>query len=192
MRGNESRAQSAIEFLMTYGWAIVILLAVVVILFYLGVFNPKTVSPRVCVLPSGFACQDYKIEGSDSVRGALTLVLVQNMGHTISIDEIACSENDTPTYTSVNEELHSGDRITLNANCTKADGTTPPNVDEYYSGHIYVLYTDEETNVQHKAVGEIAFRVESASATPTATPISTPTPPITPTPGPPTPTPTYA
>ncbi|MAG47369.1 hypothetical protein CL617_02085 [archaeon] len=41
------RAQAAMEFLMTYGWAILIILIALGVLFYLGVFNPQT--PTNCI-----------------------------------------------------------------------------------------------------------------------------------------------
>ncbi len=45
-----NRGQSAMEFLMTYGWAVLIIAVVLVALFQLGAFNPYNFSPR---LPPG-------------------------------------------------------------------------------------------------------------------------------------------
>ena len=42
-----NRGQSTIEFLMTYGWLVLIVALVLVALFQLGVFNPYNFSPRV-------------------------------------------------------------------------------------------------------------------------------------------------
>ena len=41
-----SKSQSAMEYLMTYGWAILIIAIVMVALFALGVFNPLTFAPK--------------------------------------------------------------------------------------------------------------------------------------------------
>ena len=41
-----SRAQSAMEYLMTYGWAILIIAVVLGALYYLGVFNTSNLAPR--------------------------------------------------------------------------------------------------------------------------------------------------
>ncbi len=43
---NNSRAQSAMEYLMTYGWAILIIAVVLAALFELGVFNAGNLGPR--------------------------------------------------------------------------------------------------------------------------------------------------
>ncbi len=40
------RSQSAMEYLMTYGWAILIIAVVLAALFELGVFNPMTFAPK--------------------------------------------------------------------------------------------------------------------------------------------------
>ena len=54
-----SKAQSAMEYLMTYGWAILIIAVVLGALFELGVFNPMTFAPKA---PPG-ACQVFRPNG---------------------------------------------------------------------------------------------------------------------------------
>jgi len=53
------KAQSAMEYLMTYGWAILIISVVLAALFQLGVFNPMTFAPKA---PPG-ACQVFRPNG---------------------------------------------------------------------------------------------------------------------------------
>ena len=56
---NNRKAQSAMEYLMTYGWAILVVLIALGALFYLGVFNPKTANS--CVAGAPITCSDVKI-----------------------------------------------------------------------------------------------------------------------------------
>jgi len=154
----KGKAQTAMEFLITYGWAILIMLAVIAILFYLGVFNPKTVAPSGCVVPAGFSCYAFKIQGS----GELVLDLVQNTGHTLYIEQIACSDEENPTYAPVNERMYSGERLRITTTCRKSNGS-PPEEGEYFKGSIYLVYIDEDTNIRHKVTGEIAYRVEEST-----------------------------
>ena len=57
------KAQAAMEFLTTYGWAILILIIVIVALANLGVFrSPNT--PNTCSVSAPFACSDVKINSS--------------------------------------------------------------------------------------------------------------------------------
>jgi len=53
------KAQSAMEYLMTYGWAILIIAVVLAALFQLGVFNPITFAPKA---PPG-SCQVFRPNG---------------------------------------------------------------------------------------------------------------------------------
>ncbi len=62
MRGK--RSQSAMEYLMTYGWAILIIAVVLGALFQLGVFNAGTFAPRA---PPG-ACQVFRPNGPGSTQ----------------------------------------------------------------------------------------------------------------------------
>jgi len=53
------KAQSAMEYLMTYGWAILIISIVLAALFQLGVFNPMTFAPKA----QPGACQVFRPNG---------------------------------------------------------------------------------------------------------------------------------
>jgi len=44
----EKRGQSALEYLMTYGWALIVLVIVVAALFFLGILNPSTYQGKTC------------------------------------------------------------------------------------------------------------------------------------------------
>ena len=50
------KAQSAMEYLMTYGWAILIISIVLGSLFSLGVFNSGSTLPNACIPGSGYYC----------------------------------------------------------------------------------------------------------------------------------------
>ena len=58
------KSQSAMEYLMTYGWAILIIAIVLVALFQLGLFGNSNLEPRV---PAG-ACHVYRsVQGASNV-----------------------------------------------------------------------------------------------------------------------------
>ena len=59
MSGIMIKSQSAMEYLMTYGWAILIIAVVLAALFELGVFNPMTFAPKAA--PG--SCQVVRPEG---------------------------------------------------------------------------------------------------------------------------------
>ena len=50
------KAQAAMEFLMTYGWALLVVLVAVGALAYFGVTNPGKFAPDQCLLVPGLSC----------------------------------------------------------------------------------------------------------------------------------------
>ena len=62
------KSQAAMEFLMTYGWAILVVLAAIVALAYFGVMSPSRFLPESCTLPStsGLACLDFTLSPSSA------------------------------------------------------------------------------------------------------------------------------
>jgi len=67
-RANKGKSQSALEYLITYGWAILII-AVVISLLYLYVAVPKVIVPSTCSFLTGAVCQDM-IFGTDTTTHA--------------------------------------------------------------------------------------------------------------------------
>ncbi len=61
-KASSHKSQSAMEYLMTYGWAILIIAVVLGALFQLGVFNAGTFAPRA---PPG-ACQVFRPNGPNT------------------------------------------------------------------------------------------------------------------------------
>jgi len=152
---------------MTYGWAILIMLAVISVLFFLGVFNPRTVAPNACVLTAGFSCFGYRLSSGDTVDGALILDLSQGTGHSLRIDELACTAADTPsTFSTISTEIFNGEHKQICTPCFRADGSSFPDPDEFYRGRLFVRYTDLDTNIAHQIVGDIAYRVETQDGCP--------------------------
>lgn len=92
-RGKAGKAQAALEFLMTYGWAIVVVIGVVAALTAYGVF--KTPSARRCgydgVLMNGLFCEGFKIS-SDPPE--IQLKLRNGLGYDINITDITITKED--------------------------------------------------------------------------------------------------
>ena len=76
--GKKFKAQSAMEYLMTYGWAILIIAVVLGALFSLGVFSGSSLLGTSCVASPGYYCQNPVLSAS----GALTFSFGQNTGAT--------------------------------------------------------------------------------------------------------------
>lgn len=70
------RAQAAMEFMMTYGWAILIVLIAITALAYFGVLSPDRFLPEKCAIStgSGLFCSNFNV---GTAAGTVTL-LVKN------------------------------------------------------------------------------------------------------------------
>jgi len=157
--------QISLEFLMTYGWAITIMLAVVAILFYLGAFSPP--APTFCEMQAGFACRGFKITAAGGVA-TMTLNLIQTTGHPISINRILCTANDADYTNSshysnyTDRRVYSGNVEPLSFPCYNSASipVSVPGTGDYFHGTVYMHYTDEETNLEHMMVGQVGYKVE--------------------------------
>ena len=81
------RAQSAMEYLMTYGWAILIIAVVLAALFALGVFSGASLLGTSCVASSGYTCTNPVM----NTAGVISFTFGQNTGSTIYAPRIACA-----------------------------------------------------------------------------------------------------
>ena len=80
----QKKAQGALEFLMTYGWAFLVILIMIGALAYFGVLSPTKFLPERCTFGSQFICKDYVIT-SDGSSGEVTAKLQNNLGQAIWI-----------------------------------------------------------------------------------------------------------
>ncbi len=99
-------AQSAMEYLMTYGWAILIIAVVLAALFELGVFNGSNLAPQACITQAGFTCTNfvYTANGIAFTIGQTTgqdyygdWVFVASQGEALNASGIPVNFTCTPT-----------------------------------------------------------------------------------------------
>ena len=172
------------EFLMTYGWAILIMLVVIAILFMLGVFNPAGSVPESCVLPAGFSCYSYSIDST----GKLYLDLGQAKGRRISIRALTCSAEEVPepqTITTISIENGRHKVVAEGVQCVDENGD-PYTVGDSFRGKIVFTYSEFGSDLTRTATGDISGKMEGTieggggggGETPTPTPTPTATPPF--------------
>ena len=80
------KGQAAMEFLMTYGWAILVVLVVIGALSYFGVLSPSTLLPEKCTFPVSVSCSDHQVTTSTVV-----FVLQNGAGRDMRINRISAS-----------------------------------------------------------------------------------------------------
>lgn len=103
------KGQSALEYLLTYGWAILIVIIVGASLYALGVFNPGTFTGKRVTGFTQFQIVDHKLDTDSN----LTIVFGNRLGKTITLGNVS-AEYKQATCTS--DEL---DGDTLGPNTQK-------------------------------------------------------------------------
>jgi len=147
--GKKFKAQSAMEYLMTYGWAILIIAVVLGALFSLGVFSGTSLLGTTCIASSGYYCSNLVLHG-----GALSFTFGQNTGVNWASATIffwpsgATAPSSTPTGSCANTisgGINSGQTVpvTLSGTCgpTGSTITLPSSLGSTIAGSIWAAYT---------------------------------------------------
>ncbi len=92
----QTHAQSAMEYLLTYGWSILIIAIALVVLFELGYFNGVNLGvPSECTAQIGFLCTTPNLNST----GNLTLTIGNNGGQDLVITGLGCSNSSAEPTT---------------------------------------------------------------------------------------------
>ncbi|MFP3278913.1 MAG: hypothetical protein RXP92_01200 [Candidatus Micrarchaeota archaeon] len=145
--GKRFKAQSAMEYLMTYGWAILIIAVVLGALFSLGVFSGSSLLGTSCIATPGFLCQNPLL----STSGTLTATIGQENGYTaynafFYVSSQTASVNSagfpTPAYqctSPAGAPLSSGQTVTIS--CPIANALSSLAIGTSFSGYIWLNYS---------------------------------------------------
>ncbi|MBU1975542.1 MAG: hypothetical protein KKG59_04010 [Nanoarchaeota archaeon] len=87
------KSQAAMEFLMNYGWAIVILLAALGGLMYFQVLDVCGIHVNRCFVEDGFTCSNYK-----TTPEVFELSLTNNMGKDLSMVSVKFTGDISQCY----------------------------------------------------------------------------------------------
>tara|TARA_Y100000031_G_scaffold47194_1_gene53765 strand:+ start:3907 stop:4353 length:447 start_codon:yes stop_codon:yes gene_type:complete len=144
---HSKKSQAAMEFLMTYGWAILVVLAAIAALAYFGVLSPEKILPSKCLLETGFTCISNKIEPTKS-----TIIFSNSLGRTVEITSVDIGGCSSGT---ISKTITSGDQDTFEVTpCTNGV------VKEAFKGDLVIKYTESDTSLTKTAYGQIATKIE--------------------------------
>src|SRR3989338_7453023 len=96
---SSNKAQAALEFLTTYGWAFLVILIMIGTLAYFGILNPSKILPDRCNIGSEFQCLAYQI---DATNNELRLRLKNEVGETITVTAMTESSETATAYSCTN------------------------------------------------------------------------------------------
>ena len=149
------KSQAAMEFLMTYGWAILVVLVAIGALAYFGVLSPEKFLPNRCTLPSGIACIDHRAVGGAASQ--VVVVLRNAMGYEIDNVVVSIGGCGVAADSQADGILLNGekDTFTTTTPCSPAL-TSGSKLNEGFG----ISYRIKETGLYHVSNGTITTRVE--------------------------------
>lgn len=82
------KGQAALEFLSTYGWAILVVLVMIGALSYFGVTNPKKYLPDRCIFKTGIECQDFTVISTGASSMDVRFTLRNGLGNAVVLGPV--------------------------------------------------------------------------------------------------------
>ena len=128
------KAQAAMEFLMTYGWAILVVLVAIGALAYFGVLSPDKMLPEKCIISSGSGlfCDKFSV-GTNFITIKVKNSLAEQVIITnASVTDIACNPFTT------------ADNVTIAASGTGNIEFTNCTLGSKISEDLAITFTDED------------------------------------------------
>ncbi len=150
---NNRKGQAAMEFLMTYGWAILVVLAAIGALAYFGVLSPQRFLPNQCTIGQGFNCVEFKV-GSDNIQ----MRVKNNLGTGVSDAEVTINGTGPDAGNTCNQSFGSTDNGADLGGGLQTYSCTPQA--DQYRGDIQIVYTRSGETVNHTVSGRIVSEVE--------------------------------
>lgn len=165
--GKNVKFQSAIEYIMTYGWVVLIVAVLLLAGFQLGIFTTTNFYGNVCVASTSFFCSVPVL----SSNGNLTLSFGQATGSPITLTSIGCSNTTAePVFRqSENVPMSYGTTTTLTFEC----GLSSSKIGTPFSGTLWITYnTPTQVTMQSLAMTVQATVATKASPAGRTQPIS--------------------
>ena len=148
----KTKSQAALEFLMTYGWAILVVLVAVGALAYFGVLSPDKFLPSKCLLQAGMGCVDYK-----ATRTQVTAVIQNSLGYDISSIVVGIGSCGTSSSTA---SLTNGAKATYTITCAGTDWDLIKDGSKFSNQQVNVSYLITETGLTHINQGSMTTKFE--------------------------------
>jgi len=153
------------EFLMTYGWAILVVLAAIGALAYFGVLSPDRFLPDKCTANPPFACTEYQVNGT-----GLMVEIQNSAGVSVSIQNVSMSCNGgtnavANVSTTGSGSVLNGNAIQFGWGETQLDAAAEADCGTWNTGDRFkatydIRYIREGESTVHVGSGSIQVRAE--------------------------------
>jgi len=141
--GAARRGQAAMEYLMTYGWALLVIVIVIAILLIMNPFS----APQTCRFDSiGFACDNIAVKATDhTLLGSIT----NGNNNGITVFGVACTKQSASAPTAPAQT--GGTKVARQAKysipSTVKCNDAPTKAGDDFSGKVWVFYNNDEDDL---------------------------------------------
>jgi hypothetical protein len=166
------KGQAAMEFLMTYGWAILVVLAAIAALAYFGVLSPNKLLPERTTFTAPLPSIDNAVVNAD---GTIVIAFRNNVGVAIDLTGegnvtpgtgVVCTTTNTITAadnaggaivvdanSATATDIQNGETFLITWTCTP--GTAPDQGQKFKADALYFTYRNTETGQTRRQVGTV-------------------------------------
>src|SRR3989344_932354 len=144
----EKKGQAAMEFLMTYGWAILVVLIAIGALAYFGVLNPSRFLPASCTLMPGLSCDSFKVTSTSMV-----LVVRNGLGDDLSNVTFSAPSSTASCDAATATTLNDGESKTFTQVCDGSAMTATR-----FKEDITISYSQD--GIDHTRTGQLVTEIE--------------------------------
>lgn len=147
------RLQSSMEYLVTWGWAILLISGVMASLFATGVFKIGQAASAPCMASSGYYCSSLTLASDGTLSASI------GSFSTIMITGLGCSNSSAvpSSFSTANISLSGGNHKTVSFICIISSSVLGAS----FSGSLWIKYTQNgQTNLVAK-VGSVSTNVQT-------------------------------
>ncbi|MDD5022944.1 MAG: hypothetical protein PHU63_02135 [Candidatus ainarchaeum sp.] len=146
------KAQAGLDFLMTYGWALLLIVLVVGALFALGVFDIGSFTGSKA---AGFASVT-PVGWQVTSAGVMTIKFENHAGSDINVTSVVATLGTDSLAYNTSFSLGNGKQSDT---VTVGTFTTPGSSGSSYTVNVQVSYTDTKTGFEYKDAGTVTGKV---------------------------------
>lgn len=169
------KGQAAMEYLMTYGWALVLLVAVIAALMATGAFNPSYLVSEECTLQPDLSCGNDLLYKQDASTTVLLVQIDNGLGYDIILKDAKVTtmglgvsgQQAWPAKALTPVEVKQGSNHTIEFDFTGPVQPTQGEIERMTMGLTYVSCAPEvnpdcsPSGSEHTISGRIVARVET-------------------------------
>jgi len=154
------KAQSSVEYLMTYGWALLGIIVMGLVMWQLGAFD---ISKEIQPTSYGFSGVEVLDFTGNPATGELKLVLINNAGTRVQLQNVYAtiqhpSPGDCTTPFTTPTDLRPGEKVQVTVGgCSAITGFGSG---EYYKANVSIAYQHYGSGLNHQSVGIISGPLE--------------------------------